>query len=99
MIRRPPRSTLFPYTTLFRSLCDQRARRHDEGAKLGAYIRYSLDHACYRHACTLGVAFMGIASVAARRRPSSMGPLRRRAKNMRHSGPANVSTPTTVWAV
>src|SRR3712207_9593700 len=26
MIRRPPRSTLFPYTTLFRS------RRHDSGA-------------------------------------------------------------------
>src|SRR2546427_1885202 len=26
MIRRPPRSTLFPYTTLFRSnICDQRA--------------------------------------------------------------------------
>src|SRR5256885_11309158 len=24
MIRRPPRSTLFPYTTLFRSLSDQR---------------------------------------------------------------------------
>src|SRR2546425_3756572 len=23
MIRRPPRSTLFPYTTLFRSRCDQ----------------------------------------------------------------------------
>src|SRR5256885_12996418 len=27
MIRRPPRSTLFPYTTLFRSL-PHRARRH-----------------------------------------------------------------------
>src|SRR5256885_15403070 len=28
MIRRPPRSTLFPYTTLFRSTCsDYRARR------------------------------------------------------------------------
>src|SRR3989475_3176260 len=26
MIRRPPRSTLFPYTTLFRSLDDHRAR-------------------------------------------------------------------------
>src|SRR5256885_10223546 len=26
MIRRPPRSTLFPYTTLFRSLYDQLAR-------------------------------------------------------------------------
>src|SRR5256885_8118390 len=27
MIRRPPRSTLFPYTTLFRSLRDRRVRR------------------------------------------------------------------------
>src|SRR2546427_11949373 len=26
MIRRPPRSTLFPYTTLFRSLAGERAR-------------------------------------------------------------------------
>src|SRR6267143_4986456 len=26
MIRRPPRSTLFPYTTLFRSLVDQAAK-------------------------------------------------------------------------
>src|SRR2546422_11592904 len=28
MIRRPPRSTLFPYTTLFRSLVDQVAPGH-----------------------------------------------------------------------
>src|SRR2546426_8094315 len=29
MIRRPPRSTLFPYTTLFRSsICGQRRRRY-----------------------------------------------------------------------
>src|SRR3712207_7649866 len=27
MIRRPPRSTLFPYTTLFRSRCGRRVRR------------------------------------------------------------------------
>src|SRR5437868_14847915 len=27
MIRPPPRSTLFPYTTLFRSLCRRRSRR------------------------------------------------------------------------
>src|SRR2546430_9655795 len=33
MIRRPPRSTLFPYTTLFRS--HPRAR-HDEGAPVRA---------------------------------------------------------------
>src|SRR2546422_8326698 len=35
MIRRPPRSTLFPYTTLFRSLerlqQEEAARRADEG--------------------------------------------------------------------
>src|SRR3712207_8537085 len=29
MIRRPPRSTLFPYTTLFRSAVDQRADRQE----------------------------------------------------------------------
>src|SRR2546427_6691715 len=29
MIRRPPRSTLFPYTTLFRSPHGHRATRHD----------------------------------------------------------------------
>src|SRR5206468_10414150 len=27
MLRRPPRSTLFPYTTLFRSLLDERVHR------------------------------------------------------------------------
>src|SRR5258708_22918384 len=29
MIRRPPRSTLFPYTTLFRSRCDRKNDRRD----------------------------------------------------------------------
>src|SRR3712207_8761621 len=32
MIRRPPRSTLFPYTTLFRSVREQRARAEAEEA-------------------------------------------------------------------
>src|SRR2546425_3363501 len=32
MIRRPPRSTLFPYTTLFRSLEPARGARRDGGA-------------------------------------------------------------------
>src|SRR5256885_6549189 len=31
MIRRPPRSTLFPYTTLFRSLRGARGRRRPSG--------------------------------------------------------------------
>src|SRR5687768_18272269 len=34
MIRRPPRSTLFPYTTLFRSLPARRAPPHAGGAGL-----------------------------------------------------------------
>src|SRR3712207_7923774 len=40
MIRRPPRSTLFPYTTLFRSDAERaplprRQRRRDRGARPG----------------------------------------------------------------
>src|SRR5260221_9686321 len=34
MIRRPPRSTLFPYTTLFRSLLERRGFRPDDFAAL-----------------------------------------------------------------
>src|SRR2546421_8632780 len=34
MIRRPPRSTLFPYTTLFRSLGRGLSPRHDSGDRL-----------------------------------------------------------------
>src|SRR5688572_31124353 len=34
MIRRPPRSTLFPYTTLFRSPSDQDRRLADRRARL-----------------------------------------------------------------
>src|SRR3712207_9407126 len=37
MIRRPPRSTLFPYTTLFRSL--RRLRPFGGGALLGSHDR------------------------------------------------------------
>src|SRR5215467_15509783 len=33
MIRRPPRSTLFPYTTLFRSGLPRRDRRRDRGCR------------------------------------------------------------------
>src|SRR3712207_7843384 len=40
MIRRPPRSTLFPYTTLFRSL---RRSRREWHASAGAGLRTSRD--------------------------------------------------------
>src|SRR6201992_4445611 len=42
MIRRPPRSTLFPYTTLFRSV---RHRRHLDPGPAGGPVRLSPDHA------------------------------------------------------
>src|SRR5258708_2563667 len=39
MIRRPPRSTLFPYTTLFRSACDGRSLRDAVEGRTGRYRR------------------------------------------------------------
>src|SRR3712207_8612424 len=36
MIRRPPSSTLFPYTTLFRSFCRMRERRHINSMHVGS---------------------------------------------------------------
>src|SRR5260370_22743289 len=55
MIRRPPRSTLFPYTTLFRSthahvferglpMPDARRYAPDEDALLGTYLHRSEEH-------------------------------------------------------
>src|SRR3989449_5135383 len=39
MIRRPPRSTLFPYTTLFRSGADMHAGEYDLGVVFGERLR------------------------------------------------------------
>src|SRR2546430_13134058 len=63
MIRRPPRSTLFPYTTLFRS-----PRRLDVGAIL---LRRGADLPCLTHAPTQGaeaLAPFGIVLTQAHRR-------------------------------
>src|SRR3712207_7736607 len=40
MIRRPPRSTLFPYTTLFRSLIEQRAEALLMGSEMTTLRRW-----------------------------------------------------------
>src|SRR3712207_7166646 len=42
MIRRPPRSTLFPYTTLFRSVSDRVGCRRRGGAVLVAGVGLSV---------------------------------------------------------
>src|SRR5438105_14757001 len=41
LIRRPPRSTLFPYTTLFRSPTPQRMKYFQPASRLAA-VRYSV---------------------------------------------------------
>src|SRR5688572_31084373 len=47
MIRRPPRSTLFPYTTLFRSQCDAIGARHRPARfLLKAFEEPALDAFC-----------------------------------------------------
>src|SRR5258705_4624460 len=50
MIRRPPRSTLFPYTTLFRShavlaACEQHGLRHTRARRRGHMLAFF----CFAH--------------------------------------------------
>src|SRR5258706_14570680 len=71
MIRRPPRSTLFPYTTLFRSLVRAVARLGLACARLRGVLEHRLDHAAMslinkmlrdldkRHASQFGTAAPG----------------------------------------
>src|SRR2546422_7587103 len=47
MIRRPPRSTLFPYTTLFRSTLDERQRPE---LRYGHHERALAPHLCPHNA-------------------------------------------------
>src|SRR2546426_3640772 len=47
MIRRPPRSTLFPYTTLFRS--QVRLPRHEPGWPLRDQVRHVRDAGLFQH--------------------------------------------------
>src|SRR2546427_7510821 len=54
MIRRPPRSTLFPYTTLFRSIAEEHAVAEGVGhfQHLHAVVEDGGRHAlCQQHAC------------------------------------------------
>src|SRR5438105_12661220 len=44
MLRRPPRSTLFPYTTLFRSPGDLVAQRLGRGGERGRIARRQVRH-------------------------------------------------------
>src|SRR3989454_1781369 len=56
MIRRPPRSTLFPYTTLFRSLLSAglRAERSSVFGDINRYFVFPKASASYRFPALLG---------------------------------------------
>src|SRR3712207_8352330 len=54
MIRRPPRSTLFPYTTLFRSAWDTPAREEVLGDVWPGLPRISVDYAVMEGAAAAG---------------------------------------------
>src|SRR3712207_6902979 len=51
MIRRPPRSTLFPYTTLFRSAARARPRRRRAGARAASGAQRVLTGGAFVLAC------------------------------------------------
>src|SRR3989442_6888883 len=49
MIRRPPRSTLFPYTTLFRSIIPFRFKaRTNDPVEMAKYAMYGFDPEFYK---------------------------------------------------
>src|SRR3712207_8982460 len=73
MIRRPPRSTLFPYTTLFRSVDAEDAQAHVEIAEDADYLRNRLPE--------LGlVAFLAEGAVLPRESGASDRPLKHRSE-------------------
>src|SRR2546427_3070008 len=56
MIRRPPRSTLFPYTTLFRSLCRLGVTRADSRRGAWPSRRRIRKHTTRRMRCPVSLA-------------------------------------------
>src|SRR2546425_7520253 len=62
MIRRPPRSTLFPYTTLFRSLDAWIARRYPGGARTSYTVGGVIVHATIQATYTDGALVAGDAA-------------------------------------
>src|SRR2546427_3506945 len=49
MIRRPPRSTLFPYTTLFRSLREQPPPGGERGVDVSQTVQHAVEALAQRH--------------------------------------------------
>src|SRR5258708_22146300 len=63
MIRRPPRSTLFPYTTLFRSLAKEIRSREKLGIRIGGFLD---DDESKKGTVVMGIPVLGKGCDAAR---------------------------------
>src|ERR1035441_367436 len=93
MIRRPPRSTLFPYTTLFRS--DARRGRRERGQNVGRDRRGHFVAAQDRKSTRLNSSHLGISYAAfclKKRTKSSRSPAQATpsAASLRRSSPAEL---------
>src|SRR3712207_8227626 len=88
MIRRPPRSTLFPYTTLFRSAIQQ----FDLRTYLPGDVLTKEDRATMRFSLEGRVPFLDqeVAEVASRLQPSDRASLDRKSTRL-NSSHANIS--------
>src|SRR5215204_2632451 len=103
MIRRPPRSTLFPYTTLFRSARHRDRRgipsRHDRACRRGRLRRArAAGRARGPRGAPRGVAWLPqpVDGVRTRRRRAGESAGRRRAHPRRRAGPMTATTSSTV---
>src|SRR3712207_8750613 len=81
MIRRPPRSTLFPYTTLFRSLTHAMRTAMEDGVREYRFLRGR-----ERHKLRFPTEDAGLETVALAR-----GPIRDRKSTRLNSSHANIS--------
>src|ERR1044072_4597822 len=101
MIRRPPRSALFPYTTLFRSIADRTVVDLDRiavGAVAGALLGDD-QHAPLAIIARLGEGGSRSRDIACRQDRSG-GKSRNRAGNQGHGSLQNIVSPLTplTWA-
>src|SRR3712207_8696269 len=83
MIRRPPRSTLFPYTTLFRSDESQQA---DPG-QYQRFLDAAREHGCAENVGRLDEVVRRVAKLP----PQSKEPLKDRKSTRLNSSHANIS--------
>src|SRR2546430_12617612 len=90
MIRRPPRSTLFPYTTLFRSPRTEEPREPELPTDGGAPPRHSRTERDRRGTCSPGGHGPGRAREAAADR-ASRGPERDRKSTRLNSSHSQIS--------